>query len=93
MSRYIWRKINVGFGKETTRWTAVAPAIRCPKASLDFDEKSEKVIDRIIDLCTDSDKTLLTEDLIYKMVKGLNAKYPQRCTKMLKYPQIRGKLL
>jgi len=45
MSRYIWRKINVGFGKETTRWTAVAPAIRCPKASLDFDEKSEKVID------------------------------------------------
>ena len=56
-------------------------------------KKSEKVIDRIIDLCTDSDKTLLTEDLIYKMVKSLNAKYPQRCTKMLKYPQIRGKLL
>ena len=45
MSRYIWRKINVGFGKEATRWTAVAPSIRCPKASLDFDEKSEKVID------------------------------------------------
>lgn len=45
MSRYIWRKINVGFGKETTRWTAVAPAMRCPKATLDFDEKSEKVID------------------------------------------------
>jgi hypothetical protein len=56
-------------------------------------KKSEKVIDRIIELCTDTDKTLLTEDLIYKMVKGLNAKYPQRCTKMLKYPQIRGKLL
>lgn len=45
MSRYIWRKINVGFGKETTRWTAVSPAIRVPKASLDFDDKSEKVID------------------------------------------------
>ena len=45
MSRYIWRKINVGFGKEATRWTAVAPSIRCPKASLDFEEKSEKVID------------------------------------------------
>lgn len=42
---YIWRKINVGFGKETTRWTAVSPAIRCPKASLDFEDKSEKVID------------------------------------------------
>jgi len=45
MSRYIWRKINVGFGKETTRWTAVAPAIRCPKSTMEFDEKSEKVID------------------------------------------------
>lgn len=45
MSRYIWRKINVGFGKETTRWTAVTPAIRVPKASLDFEDKSEKVID------------------------------------------------
>ena len=45
MPRYIWRKINVGFGKEATRWTAVAPAIWCPKASLDFEDKSEKVID------------------------------------------------
>lgn len=45
MSRYIWRKINVGFGKETTRWTAATPAIRVPKASLDFEDKSEKVID------------------------------------------------
>jgi len=45
MSRYIWRKINVGFWKEATRWTAVAPALWCPKATLDFDEKSEKVID------------------------------------------------
>lgn len=45
MSRYIWRKINVGFWKETTRWTAVTPAIRVPKASLDFEDKSEKVID------------------------------------------------
>lgn len=45
MSRYIWRKINVGFGKEATRWTAVAPAIFVPKATLEFEEKSEKVID------------------------------------------------
>ena len=45
MSRYIWRKINVGFWKEATRWTAVAPALWCPKASLDFEDKSEKVID------------------------------------------------
>lgn len=45
MGKYIWRKVNVWFWKETTRWTAVAPDLRCPKASLDFDEKSEKVID------------------------------------------------
>lgn len=45
MSRYIWRKINVGFWKEATRWTAVTPALWCPKASLDFEDKSEKVID------------------------------------------------
>ena len=45
MSKYIGRKINVWFGKETTRGTAVAPSIRCPKASLDFEDKSEKVID------------------------------------------------
>lgn len=45
MSRYIWRKVNVGFGKEATRWTPVAPTIYIPKASLDFEEKSEKVID------------------------------------------------
>ena len=45
MGKYIWRKVNVWFWKETTRWTAVAPNLWCPKASLDFDEKSEKVID------------------------------------------------
>jgi len=45
MSKYIGRKINVWFGKESTRGTAVAPTIWAPKASLDFEEKSEKVID------------------------------------------------
>ena len=55
--------------------------------------KSEKVIDRIIDICTKSSKTLLTEDLIYKMIKTLNAKYPARCSKLFKYPEIRTKIL
>lgn len=45
MWKYIWRKINVGVGKESTRWTAVVPGIRIPKASLDFEDKSEKIID------------------------------------------------
>lgn len=45
MGKYIWRKVNIWFGKETTRGTAVAPDLRCPKASLDFEDQSEKVID------------------------------------------------
>lgn len=45
MGKYIWRKVNIWFGKEATRGTAVAPDLRCPKASLDFEDQSEKVID------------------------------------------------
>ena len=55
-------------------------------------KKSETVIDRIIDFAN-SPKTLITEDLFYRMVKTLNAKYPTRCQKMLQYPTIRMKLL
>jgi len=43
--KYIWRQINVGFAKETTRWTAVAPTFWYPKTNIDFDEKIETVID------------------------------------------------
>lgn len=56
-------------------------------------KKSEKVIDRILDICTKSDKTLLSEDLIYKMIKTLNAKFSVRCQKLMKYPVIRAKIL
>ena len=45
MSKYIGRKINVWFGKESTRGTAWTIAVWNPKASLDFEDKSEKVID------------------------------------------------
>lgn len=45
MNKYIWRKIQVGFGKEWTRWTAVAIDTWIPKASLDYENKSEKIID------------------------------------------------
>lgn len=55
-------------------------------------KKSEKVIDRIIDICSE-EKVLLTEDLIYRMIKNLNAKFSVRCAKLLKYPLIRAKLL
>lgn len=43
--KYIWRQISVGFGKESTRGTAVAPTIWYPKTTLDFDEKIETIID------------------------------------------------
>lgn len=46
MGKYIWRKINVGLWKEAVRWTAVAPWIRIPKSTLDFEDKSEKIIDQ-----------------------------------------------
>lgn len=56
--------------------------------------KSDKVIDRLIDLCTTNDeKILLSEDLLFRLIKHLNATYPQRCRKMLKYPQITKKLI
>ena len=45
MGKYIWRKINVWVGKEWTRGTTVVPWIRIPKASPDFEDNSEKVID------------------------------------------------
>lgn len=54
--------------------------------------KSEKVVNRLIDLCT-SDKMLFSEDLLYKLIKHLNAKFPTRCSKFFKYPQIRQKLM
>lgn len=55
--------------------------------------KSQKAIDRIIDIVTNKDKDLLTEDLIFRMVVDINAKFPTRCTKLLMYPEIRQKLL
>lgn len=45
MTKAIGRKINVGVGKETVRGTAVAPWLRIPKASLDFENKAEKIMD------------------------------------------------
>lgn len=56
--------------------------------------KSDKVINRLIDLCTTNDeKILLSEDLLFRLIKHLNSAYPQRCRKMLKYPQITKKLI
>lgn len=45
MNKYIWRKIVVGVGKEATRWTVASITKWIPKANLDYENKSEKIID------------------------------------------------
>ena len=58
----------------------------------DSKTKSDTVCNRVIDLVT-SDKRLLTEDLILKLVKTLFAQNPTRCAKLLANPKIKSKLL
>ena len=48
---------------------------------------SKTIIDRIIDL-VDNDKQLLTEDLIFALIRTLNAKYPDKTNKLLINPKI-----
>lgn len=50
------------------------------------------VVDRILKFI-DNEKTLLTEDLIFTLVKTLNKKYPTRCNKLLLNPKIVTKLM
>ena len=43
--KFIWRRINVGFGKETTRGTAVTASKWVPKTNVTFDQKVTKIAD------------------------------------------------
>jgi len=53
--KYIWRLINVGFGIEATRGTAVAVSNWLPKTDLSFDEKNEVIQDESsLGIITDS---------------------------------------
>ena len=45
MAKYIWRLINVGFWKETTRGTAVTVSKWIAKTNMSFDNKIEKIMD------------------------------------------------
>lgn len=45
MTNTIGKKVNVGIGKETERWTIVVPWLRTPKGTFDWDEKAEKIFD------------------------------------------------
>lgn len=55
-------------------------------------KKSEKAIDRIVELVTCQEK-LLSEDLIFKLIKTLVAKHPNRFKKLVANPQIRLKII
>lgn len=55
--------------------------------------KTDMVIKRIEEIVTYKDRTLLSEDLIYKTIKTLYAAYPQRFAKLIMNPQIRSKIL
>ena len=54
--------------------------------------KTDVVTNRIIDI-VENDKLLLTEDLIFSLVKTLNKKYPGRCNKLLLNPKLAKKLI
>ena len=45
MAKFVGRGVNVGFGKETTRGTSVAPSSWFAKTSISFDDKMETVVD------------------------------------------------
>lgn len=45
MSKYIGRKVAIGFGKETVRGTAVAPTYWVPQSELTLDEKVTQAVD------------------------------------------------
>ena len=41
----------------------------------------------------DSDKQLLSEDLLFSLVKTLNIQYPRQCSRMILNPKIAKKLM
>lgn len=47
MPKYSGRKISVGFGKETTRGTAVSPSTWFPRTDMDFEDKIESVTNEV----------------------------------------------
>lgn len=54
--------------------------------------KTETVTNRIIDII-DNDKLLLSEDLIFSLVKTLIKHYPARCNKLIMNPKLAKKLM
>lgn len=44
MSKITGRSVSIGFGKETTRGTAVPASVWFPKTDISFDEKIETLV-------------------------------------------------
>lgn len=60
-----------------------------------FDKKNSKtdiVVNRILDIIN-NDKLLLSEDLLFNMIKTLNKKYPTRCNKLILNSKIAKNLI
>jgi len=54
--------------------------------------KMDIIIDRILKI-VDNEKLLLTEDLIFSLIKTLNKYYPGKCSKLLLNPKVAKKLI
>ena len=71
MSKQIGRTIAVGFGKETTRGTAVVPAYWIPTMSVDINEKVKNVINQSsIGVREDSIDQVITEQTMEGSIGG-----------------------
>lgn len=52
-------------------------------------KESDQIIKRLIELCTyKGNKTLLTVDLLWKLIRDLNTNYRSKCTKLMTNPEI-----
>lgn len=62
-------------------------AAKCDK------KESDKIINRLTEICTYTGEALLTVDLLYKMLRELNTNYRSKCTKLMSNPLIASKIL
>ena len=56
-------------------------------------KESDQIIKRLTELCLHKGVTLLTVDLLYKLIRDLNGKYRSKCTKLMSNPEIAMKLM
>ncbi|MGL5561706.1 MAG: hypothetical protein ACRDCN_03660 [Tannerellaceae bacterium] len=55
--------------------------------------KTEPIAERILDLIDDNDKILLSEDLIFNLIKNITTSHPTRTKKLLLNPKVIKKLM